>query len=345
MTLLSLFAALHCVASCVLVAASNDQQIPHDGVDAAKVAESDVVVDDMIYSSQQYLHNYFNLSGFGGAGMTDAKWRWPKGIIPYTIGSEYSAGRKRMIQGAMQEWMDKTCIIFAEKGSPKANEAGHPYAINIGSHSGCYSYVGYQGHDHPVSLQLGSCTHHRIALHELGHTIGLHHEQCRPDRDNYVKVVYENVPAVRKFNFDKVMGTSNYGIPYDYCSIMHYGNMAYSPDNKYTVLTVDPEFQFRIGESQHLAFSDAKVINLMYECNEKCPKNPSCKDECYVNHKCQCECPTKCDPLPCGDFNAYCKKNAAKGLCERNYRSMKKSCPLTCGHCKDIEELRRKLGI
>lgn len=132
--------------------------------------------------------------------MSDEKWRWPKRIIPYTIGSEYTAARKKMIQGAMQEWMDKTCIVFAEKGSSKAREAGwwmqryklkltfdtsfffiedkhffcpgHDHAINIGSHIGCYSYVGYQGKDHPVSLQLGACTVHRIVLHELGHTIG-----------------------------------------------------------------------------------------------------------------------------------------------------------------------------
>ena len=50
--------------------------------------------------------------------------------------------------------------------------SGHNNKINIGSHAGCYSYVGYQGRDHPVSLQLGSCTHHRVILHELGHTIG-----------------------------------------------------------------------------------------------------------------------------------------------------------------------------
>jgi len=307
--------------------------------------DGDVVIDDMIYGREQYIKDYFNLSSFGGAGVSNEKWRWPKRIIPYAIGAEYSAGRKKMIQGAMQEWMDKTCIVFAEKGSAKAAEAGHPHAINIGSHAGCYSYVGYQGKDHPVSLQLGSCTHHRIILHELGHTIGLHHEQCRPDRDSFVKIVYDNVPSVRKFNFDKVKGTENYGIPYDYCSIMHYGNMAYSPNYKYTILTTDPKYQMRIGESQHLAFSDSKIINLMYKCNDKCGKNPGCKDPCYVNHKCQCECPTKCDPAPCGNQNAYCEKNAARGLCKRNVGSMKKRCPLACGYCQEIEDLRKKHGI
>ena len=31
------------------------------------------------------------------------------------------------------------------------------------------------------------------------------------------------------------------------------------------------------------------------------------QEPCYVNHKCQCECPTKCDPVPCGNLNAYCE--------------------------------------
>ena len=73
---------------------------------------------------------FFHPSSFGGAGMSDEKWRWPKRIIPYTVGAEYSAGRKKMIQGAMQEWMDKTCIVFAEKGSAKAAEAGKDEGMN-----------------------------------------------------------------------------------------------------------------------------------------------------------------------------------------------------------------------
>lgn len=63
-------------------------------------------------------------------------------------------------------------------------------------------------------------------LHELGHTIGMVHEQQRPDRDSYVKVVPEHIlptlQIVSQFiKKDRILITT-LGIPYDYKSIMHY---------------------------------------------------------------------------------------------------------------------------
>ena len=57
--------------------------------------------------------------------------------------------------------------------------------------------------------------------HEIGHAMGLQHEQSRGDRDDYVTILSQNIAASKLHNFDKE-NTIN-SIKYDYASIMHYG--------------------------------------------------------------------------------------------------------------------------
>ena len=63
-----------------------------------------------------------------------------------------------------------------------------------------------------------------IALHEIGHMLGLWHEHTRNDRDNNVIIRWKNIRSNKLDNFDKVNkgDEDNLGLPYDYTSIMHY---------------------------------------------------------------------------------------------------------------------------
>ena len=66
------------------------------------------------------------------------------------------------------------------------------------------------------------CVNHWTALHELVHAVGFYHEQNRWDRDNYITVLWNNIPQAHHFDFQKQRDSYDFGVEYDYNSIMHY---------------------------------------------------------------------------------------------------------------------------
>jgi hypothetical protein len=55
--------------------------------------------------------------------------------------------------------------------------------------------------------------------------LGFFHEQSRPDREDYVKIIYENIKPdmITNFEFYPTSVINTFGFPYDYSSIMHFG--------------------------------------------------------------------------------------------------------------------------
>lgn len=65
-----------------------------------------------------------------------------------------------------------------------------------------------------------------IVAHEIGHALGMWHEQSRTDRDNFVRIVTSNIQAEMIDNFNKLSQSeiNTFGLQYDYGSVMHYGD-------------------------------------------------------------------------------------------------------------------------
>jgi hypothetical protein len=87
------------------------------------------------------------------------------------------------------------CVKFVER----TNQENW---IRIQNNIGCYSYVGKLKRKgaQTVSLQKGdrtsgTCLVKGVVAHELIHVLGFDHEQCRPDRDNWIDVYYDNIIA------------------------------------------------------------------------------------------------------------------------------------------------------
>ena len=105
------------------------------------------------------------------------------------------------------------------KGTKSYKQRNQNYACTPNAFqyiSACGIWNGYSIH---VSFQKS------VIVHELGHAIGFHHEQTRPDRDSYVTINYNNIQRGTEFNFQKYSTSTinSQGVAYDYSSIMHYG--------------------------------------------------------------------------------------------------------------------------
>ena len=75
-------------------------------------------------------------------------------------------------------------------------------------------------------------------LHEMGHVIGLWHEQSRPDRDNYIAVNYNNVIKGSWSNYDLLTQNAQILGLYDYASVMQYPPYSFSRNGGPVIETV-----------------------------------------------------------------------------------------------------------
>ncbi|XP_078360166.1 zinc metalloproteinase nas-15-like [Oculina patagonica] len=134
---------------------------------------------------------------------------------------------------------------------------------------GCYSNaVGRLGGKQQISLGF-ACITHGQAVHEIGHALGFWHEQSRPDRDNYVEILWDNIQEGMAYNFKKYTHgqIDSLGSPYDYNSIMHYGKRDFAKWPWMT--TIRAKNGASIGQRRHLSPLDIQQMNKFYNCNKK----------------------------------------------------------------------------
>ncbi|XP_018415222.1 PREDICTED: astacin-like metalloendopeptidase [Nanorana parkeri] len=189
---------------------------------------------------------------------------WPKSkdgtvTVPYTLSDNYTSEEKAMIQAAMEEVTVVTCIRFV----PRHQE---PNYLRIQPYDGCWSYIGRVGGAQELSLIKPRCLHWGIIQHELLHSLGFQHEQCRSDRDKYIRINWGNINQDKERNFYK-MSTQNLGMPYDYLSVLHYGKFAFANDAGKPTLEPIGDPKAAIGQRVGLSSLDVVKINKLYGCN------------------------------------------------------------------------------
>lgn len=132
----------------------------------------------------------------------------------------------------MEEFHNKTCIRFRPYQSNDTNW------IDVkGTNTGCWSSVGMHDAGQIVNLQIPGCVTHGVAVHEFLHALGFYHQQSASERDQFVRINWENIEQGHESNFHKYspLEITNYKVDYDYGSIMHYSEKAFSKNNKTTI--------------------------------------------------------------------------------------------------------------
>jgi len=98
--------------------------------------------------------------------------------------------------------------------------------------------IGRQGG--PQHIQLKDSASFGTVVHEMGHTIGLFHEQSRADRNDFIEVRVDNIDPVERHNFEQEIRDGIDLGPYDFGSIMHYNEKAFSINNQPTIVPKVP---------------------------------------------------------------------------------------------------------
>lgn len=176
--------------------------------------------------------------------------RWPGGIVYYTISS--SLANPSRVTSAIAHWEANTAIRFVLR-TTQSNY------VNFRTGSGCSSSIGMVGGVQYINLATGCSTGNTI--HEIGHALGLFHEQSALARDNYVNVLWDNIQAGYENNFNKATNASDYS-SFDFGSIMMYPSNAFSKNGLPTLVRKDGSTW--TAQRTALSTNDKAAIDIMY---------------------------------------------------------------------------------
>jgi Astacin (Peptidase family M12A) len=158
---------------------------------------------------------------------------------------------------------NSTCIKFINHTNEK------DFVRITGNSYHCGTKIGKRGGEQILSiLDKDTCFRTVSIIHELMHIIGFHHMHLSANRDEFIQIIWENV-IPEKFKKFRIKGNlQDVGTSYDYGSVMHYSQYAYSKNGRKTIIPLKQvEEGLLMGQRETLSKKDILSINRLYDCD------------------------------------------------------------------------------
>ena len=186
---------------------------------------------------------------------------WANGKFVYEFSPEIQQDPQKTetFENACRQLLANTALKCVNRSQAGAlSERDYVYVVEGDN----YSFVGRQGGKQLLGI-LNWNNPYKIS-HEIKHALGWGHEHQQPKRDQYIDILFENIPDDKKKYF-YINDNSNEG-EYDFDSIMHYYPSDFAmPAQK--AIQAKSEFQSHqgmMGQRDHLSEIDLLEIQEFY---------------------------------------------------------------------------------